>query len=122
MKKGALGTVLRLGISFGAIALIVFFLRDEIGEAIAILRTEVEWKWFFLAILGYFLANVILTTRLLNIFKVHDIIMSFRECLHLVFTGLFFNLFPFLVSFLNVSKSGVIIFCTFRRDQKPFLA
>jgi hypothetical protein len=92
--KSHLGSILlRLGVSFGAMALILYSLRDKIGDALTILVSEVSWSWFFLGLVTYFLCHVVLSIRLLCVFQVQNISMSFREALYLSFLGLFFNLF-----------------------------
>jgi hypothetical protein len=58
----------------------------------AILRHEVVWGWFAAAIAGYFLGLAILAVRLQWVFRVQNIRMTFRECYHLGFVGLFYNL------------------------------
>jgi hypothetical protein len=50
------------------------------------------WGWFAAAIAGYFFGLAILAIRLQWVFKVQDIRMTFRECYHLGFVGLFYNL------------------------------
>ena len=44
--SGAKGKILRFSISFAAIGLIIFFMRDKLHESMAILRHEVVWGWF----------------------------------------------------------------------------
>ena len=90
--SGAKGKILRFVISFAAIGLIVFFMRDKLHESMAILRHEVVWGWFVAAIAGYFVGLAILAIRLQWVFRVQDIRMTFRECYHLGFVGLFYNL------------------------------
>jgi glycosyltransferase 2 family protein len=86
------GKILRFVISFAAIGLIVFFMRDKLHESMAILRHEVVWGWFAAAVVGYFLGLAIIAVRLQWVFRVQDIRMTFRECYHLGFIGLFYNL------------------------------
>ncbi len=86
------GKILRFAISFAAIGLIVFFMRGKLHESMAILRHEVVWGWFAAAIAGYFLGLAIIAVRLQWVFRVQDIRMTFRECYHLGFVGLFYNL------------------------------
>jgi len=90
--SGAKGKILRFFISFGAIGLIVFFMRDKLHEAMTILRHEVVWGWFSAAIIGQFVGLAILAIRLQWVFRVQNIRMTFRECYHLGFVGLFYNL------------------------------
>jgi len=92
MMKGAKGKILRFVISFVAIGLTVYFMRDKLHEAAAILRHEFLWGWFLLAIAGYFVALAILAVRLQWVFRVQNIHLNFRETYHLGFVGLFYNL------------------------------
>lgn len=91
--SGAKGKILRFVISFAAIALIAYFMRGKLHDAVAILRHQVAWGWFALAAAGYFLGLAIVSIRTQWVFKVQEIRMSFRECYHLTFVGLFYNLF-----------------------------
>ncbi len=86
------GKILRFIISFAAIGLIVYVMRDKLHESMAILRNEVVWGWIVLAIAGYFVGLAIIAVRLQWVFRVQDIHMTFRECYHLGFVGLFYNL------------------------------
>jgi hypothetical protein len=90
--SGAKGKILRFFISFAAIGLIIFFMRGKLHEAMAILRHEVVWAWFAASIATYFVGLAILAVRLQWVFKVQNIRMTFRECYHLGFVGLFYNL------------------------------
>jgi len=90
--NGLRGKILRFVISFAAIGLILYFMRGKLHESMAILRDEVLWSWFAVAATGYFFALAILAVRLQWVFRVQDIRMSFRECFHLGFVGLFYNL------------------------------
>lgn len=86
------GKILRFAISFAAIGLIVFFMRGKLHESMAILRHEVLWGWLAAAIGGYFIGLAIIAVRLQWVFRVQDIHMTFRDCYHLGFVGLFYNL------------------------------
>ncbi len=90
--SGAKGKILRFVISFAAIGLIVFFMRDKLHESMAILRHEVLWGWFAAAVAGYFAGLAVIAIRLQWVFRVQNIRMTFRECYHLGFVGLFYNL------------------------------
>lgn len=90
--SGAKSKILRFVISFAAIGLIIFFMRGKLHESLAILRHEVLWGWLAAAIAGYFVALAFLAIRLQWVFRVQDIRMTFRECYHLGFVGLFYNL------------------------------
>ena len=92
MKSGLWGKVLRFFISFAAIGLVLYFMRGKLHESMAILRHEVVWGWFAAAIVGYFFALAILAVRLQSVFRVQEIHMTFGECYHLGFVGLFYNL------------------------------
>jgi uncharacterized protein (TIRG00374 family) len=86
------GKILRFAISFAAIGLIVYFMRGKLHESMAILRHEVVWGWLAAAIAGYFVGLAIIAVRLQWVFRVQDIRMTFLECYHLGFVGLFYNL------------------------------
>ena len=90
--NGIRGKILRFAISFAAIGLILFFMRDKLHGSMAILRHEVMWGWFAVAVAGYFAGLAFLAVRLQCVFRVQDIHMTFRECYHLGFVGLFYNL------------------------------
>jgi len=90
--QGAKGKILRFLISFLAVGLTIYFMRGKLHEAMTILRHEVIWGWFALAIVGYFVGLAILAVRLQWVFKAQNINMSFLEVYHLGFVGLFYNL------------------------------
>jgi uncharacterized protein (TIRG00374 family) len=90
--SGAKGKILRFIISFAAIGLIIFFMRDKLHESMAILRHEVVWGWFAASIALYFVGLAFLAVRLQWVFRVQDIRMTFRESYHLGFVGMFYNL------------------------------
>lgn len=93
MKSGWRSSLLRLMISFGAIGIIVFLLRHKLSDAFVILKTEVSWSWFFLAVLTYLGGLIILSFRLERVFSVQKIHLKFTQTFYLGFVGLFFNLF-----------------------------
>ena len=93
MKSSWRGTLLRLGISFGAIGVIVFLLRHKLADALTILKTDVSWPWFFLAIVTYMGGLILLSFRLKAVFLVQQIHLKFTQTFYLGFVGLFFNLF-----------------------------
>ena len=93
MKTGSLSVAGRVFVSFIAIGLIAYVLRDKLDESIHILKTEVNWPWFFFAVFIFSVSLVILAVRLFYVFRVQEIIISFKESLYLGFVGLFFNLF-----------------------------
>ncbi len=93
MKKILSSVTFRIVMSLAAIGFIFFSLRGKCSEAFLILRTEVTWSWFALAILMYLLGMVLVSIRLRYVFRVQDIFMSFKEVFYLSFVSLFFNLF-----------------------------
>ncbi len=93
IKSKWFSLLFRLLVSVLAIGGILYSVRNEIAEALVILRTEVIWSWFMAAIVVYFLAHTVLAIRLSYVFKVQHVHMTFREVLYLSFLGLFFNLF-----------------------------
>jgi glycosyltransferase 2 family protein len=93
MKKGLGGLILRLSVSIVSIALVLWFQREHLQEALNVLRTDVSWGHFFLGIGTYVIALAVITLRLQYVFKVQDIFLSFRETFYLTWVGLFFNLF-----------------------------
>lgn len=93
MKSGVKSFILRFGISLAAMGLIIYAMRGSLGETVNILKTEVIWGWFAVGFLFYFSANLILTVRLKTVLAVQEIRLTYKQTLHLVFTGLFFNLF-----------------------------
>lgn len=93
MKTSWRGTLLRMGISLIAVFLILFFLRDKLSESFQIIRKEVIPSWFILILATYFVANILLAIRLRYVFQVQHVRMTIREAIHLIFIGVFFNLF-----------------------------
>jgi glycosyltransferase 2 family protein len=93
MKKKIGSLILRVGISFIAIALIFWSQRAHLHEALHILRTDVSWTFVLVSFMTYFLALAIISWRLQYVFKVQHIKLSFRETYYLTWVGLFFNLF-----------------------------
>jgi len=91
--KSRWGFILRITVSFLALAGLIYALRGKFGEAFLILREQVQWEWPVLAVLLYGLALGILSLRLQLIFKVQQVKMLFGEAYYLSFIGLFFNLF-----------------------------
>jgi len=91
--SGFKGTLLRILISFGAIAWIVYAMRGEIKDAVQIMRTDVIWSWFFLSFAIYIIANVIIGIRMRFIFQSQGIFFSYGQGIYLALLGLFFNLF-----------------------------
>ena len=49
MKSILRSSALRVLVSIVAVALIVFMLRDKLGDALLILRRNVDWRIFFIA-------------------------------------------------------------------------
>lgn len=95
MKSKVWPHILRAFVSILAIGLLIYFMRDKLHEAAKILRSEVIWSWFVIGILTYLAGLAILAARLLFVFRVQTIRLSFLESFYLGFVGLFFNLvFP----------------------------
>lgn len=92
MKQGFGGAV-RILVSFLAIGLVIFFLREKLGEAAAILRHEVRWDYFLASGVIYAVAILILSRRLQMIWRFQKIRMTFFEVLKISYAGLFFNFF-----------------------------
>ena len=90
---GHKGKALRIGISFAAIILVLYSMRDKISASISILQTETSWEWFIAAVGIYFLGLAVIAVRLQWVLRVQEIHMKFRECYYLGFVGLFYNLF-----------------------------
>lgn len=91
--KSSLGKILRFVVSFAAMGLIVFIMRDKMHEAMQILSHEVVWGWFVGSVALYFVGLAIIAVRLAWVFKVQDIYIKFWDCYYLGFLGLFYNLF-----------------------------
>lgn len=87
------GILVRLLISLGAIGFILYSFRDKLADAVGILRTEVRWEYFLIAVLTYFAGLCLLAVRLKIMLKVHRILLNFFESFYLGLVGLFFNLF-----------------------------
>lgn len=87
------GAAVRVFISLSAVAFIIYSLRDKLGESLHILKTGVNWNWFLVAVLGYFLVQVVMAYRLMKIFKTQGIEIHYGQSLRLCIIGLFFNLF-----------------------------
>ncbi len=87
------GILARLLISVGAIGFILYSFRSKLSEALTILKTEVRWEYFLIAVLTYLAGLGLLAVRLNVMLKVHRIILSFWESFYLGLVGLFFNLF-----------------------------
>ncbi len=90
--KSNLGKIIRFAISFGAIGLVLYSVRGKLHESWAILRHDVLWGWFATAIVTYFIALAVLAVRLQWVFRVQNILVTFRESFYLGFVGLFYNL------------------------------
>ncbi len=93
--KPFLSKAVRFAVSLAVLGTVLYLMRDKFHDALAILQNEVSWQWIFLAVLGYFSALALMALRLQRIFKVQNIILPFKDCYHLGFIGLFYNLmFP----------------------------
>lgn len=84
---------LRIIISLGSFLLLLYVLRDKIRPALDLLSHDVSWKWFGLSTFFYVGALSLFTFRILQVFKVQHVRMTFFEAFYLNFIGLFFNLF-----------------------------
>lgn len=93
MSRNLLQAFLRVGVSLGALAVVIYLMRDKLRESLDILKTGVSWEWFFLAAVGYLLVQVIMAYRLFHFFRVQRIMLSYGQTLYLAILGLFFNLF-----------------------------
>ncbi|HOW58945.1 MAG TPA: lysylphosphatidylglycerol synthase transmembrane domain-containing protein [Candidatus Omnitrophota bacterium] len=91
--NGIKGKIIRFFISFAAIGIIVFFMRDKLHDAMAILRHEVQWGWVAAAAVGYAIGLALIAIRLQWVFRVQEIHITFLSCYYLGFVGLFYNLF-----------------------------
>ncbi len=93
MKSNPFGSLLRVLVSFAALALLVYFLRHEFSKALEILRSGVEMPWFVAGAALYGAGISLLAVRLHIVFKVQGIHLRFREVYYLNLVGIFFNLF-----------------------------
>lgn len=93
MKSPRLSSLIRLGISLGAVALVLYFLRGKLDESWHILRTQVNFGWFTLAAAVYSGCLALLAIRLYFVFQVQNLRITLRDTFYLGFIGLFFNLF-----------------------------
>ena len=87
------GILVRLLISFGAIGFILYSFRGKLADAFTILKTEVRWEYFLIAVFTYLVGLCLLAVRLKIMLKVHRILLDFFESFYLGLVGLFFNLF-----------------------------
>lgn len=87
------GTFFRVLVSVTALALIVWFLRDKLSEAFLILQNEVNYFWFGLAALAFFLSLASTAGRMHGILHAKQVEWSFGSTLYVTFMGLFFSLF-----------------------------
>lgn len=92
-KKSYWGFVLRSTVSFLALIGLVYAVRGKLGEAFFILKTGVQWEWFFGGVALYCIAVGIVSARLRLILEIQKVEVSFTQAYYLSFIGLFFNLF-----------------------------
>lgn len=85
--------VVRLITTALAFGFIIYWVRDKWDETLQILRHDVLWGWFALAIFVYGLGLLIISKRLQVVFRVQKIHISFLETVYVGMIGLFFNLF-----------------------------
>ena len=62
--KMKLGTAIRVIVSVSALGLIVWLMRDKLGQAFVILQNEVNLPMFLIAAGVYFLSIVVLSLRM----------------------------------------------------------
>ena len=91
--KKTWGLFLRVAVSLLTLAGLVYALRGKLGEAVAILKGGIQWPWFSLAVLVYFIALALISWRLEFVFRVQEVKVNFWEALYLSFIAQFFNLF-----------------------------
>jgi len=87
------GPAPRIIVSLSSVGLIVYLLRDTLGESMHILRHGVSWHWFIVSLAGYVLVQIIMAYRLFRIFLIKGLNIGYGETLYLCIVGLFFNLF-----------------------------
>ncbi len=92
MKKLA-GTLFRVFVSFFAMGLIAFFLRDKLSESFRILRHDVIGIYLLGAFACYGIALFLLSHRLQIIWKSQGIGLSYWRTVQISYAGLFFNFF-----------------------------
>ncbi|MBI4115797.1 MAG: flippase-like domain-containing protein [Candidatus Omnitrophica bacterium] len=92
MKK-RLGFFFRLVVSLGALGGLIYILQEKLGESLQILRHDLQWNWFVLAVGVYFLALVLLAWRLQFVLQAQEVKVNLRQSFYLSFLGFFFNLF-----------------------------
>lgn len=93
MKRAVGNFLLRGGVSVGMIALVLGSQRAHLQSSLDILRTDVHWIFFGLAVLFYVIALAIISIRLMFAFRVQNIRLNFMQTFYLSWIGLFFNLF-----------------------------
>lgn len=91
--KKSLGLLLRVAISFLAMAGLIYALRDKLGEALLIVRGGLRWEWFLLAVGINLAATGLISRRLQIVFLVQKVRIKFLQTFYLSFLGLFFTLF-----------------------------
>lgn len=84
---------LRILISLLALAVLTYALREKLGKALLILKSGLQWEWFFLAAGVYLVAFALIAWRLQWVLKVQEVRANFRQVLYVSFLGQFFNLF-----------------------------
>lgn len=93
MKTVVKEMVPRLAVSLAALFCVLFFLRDKLGDALAILRGEVHWPWVFFGFAIYAVTQTLMAFRLQLTLRVQSILLTYGETLYMTLVGLFFNLF-----------------------------
>ncbi len=93
MKNSFRSLFIRIFISVAAIFLIGWSQRHHLAESVEVLKNDVVWPLFFAGVGTYVVALAVITARLKYVFRVQQILLTFKETFYLTFVGLFFNLF-----------------------------
>lgn len=93
MKKAIGNFLLRVGVSVGMVALVLWSQRAHLRSSLDILRSDVNWIFFTLATVFYVVALAVISLRLMLAFRVQNIHLNFMQTFYLSWIGLFFNLF-----------------------------
>lgn len=106
--------LIRTAVSLGLIALLFYFMRNDIAEILQILK-NVHKSLLLLAMGISFSTAFILSKRLQLIFEAEDVKLKISDALNLTFIGYFFN------NFLPTSVGGDIVkvLCASRITQQP---
>jgi len=102
MNKKSVFNVLRVVISVGLLALLIWLMRNSFGEVMLALRKSNKLL-IFLSFLLFLVGMILLSIRLRLIIKAQDLIVTQSEATSLIFVGQFFN------NFLPTSVGGDIV-------------